>query len=267
MKWGKGILVIFCAVVITAFGIDASDTLRGESSTMLAQLIGTETPLCPPGMQSVDTVPTLTCVDRYEASPSAECSLSVPVNAVDTLRNVQQAACKADSKAGIEPWRFVTRDQAMQLCARSGKRLPTNAEWYSLALSVTPKNTACNTDSEAVAKTGVFTECASPNGSYDLIGNVWEWVSDDVVEGAYEGTVLPGSGYVAQVNGQGMATVVSEEAQELFGDDYFWSKTEGVFGIIRGGFYGSGSDAGLYTVHADTLPTSAVAGVGFRCVK
>ncbi len=267
MKWGKIILVIFGAVVITAFGIDASDTLRGESSTMLAQLVGTEVPRCPPGMQSVDSVPTLGCVDMYEAAPSTKCPHTNPVNALDTLRNVQEAGCQADSREAVEPWRFVTRDQAMQLCARAGKRLPTNTEWYSLALSVTGEASACNVTGDAVAKTGAFTACVSSQQSYDLIGNVWEWVSDDVIEGVYQDTILPGSGYVAQVNAHGVATVVSEQPEELFGEDYFWSKNEGVFGIIRGGFYGSGSDAGLYAVHADTLPTSAVAGVGFRCVK
>jgi len=92
-------------------------------------------------------------------------------------------------------------------------------------------------------------------------------VSDDVIDGMYNAAKLPESGYVTQVDSAGMATVANTEPQELFGKDYFWSRGEGAYGIIRGGYYDSGTDAGVYTVHADTLPTSASAGIGFRCIK
>jgi hypothetical protein len=37
--------------------------------------------------------------------------------------------------------------------------------------------------------------------------------------------------------------------------------------MIRGGFYSSGEDAGLYTINA-SIPTSfATQGIGFRCVQ
>jgi formylglycine-generating enzyme required for sulfatase activity len=155
----------------------------------------------------------------------------------------------------------------MQMCARDGKRLPTNAEWYNLSLGMSGVEEVCNIRSKDVSHTGSFSECVSPDGVYDLVGNVWEWVSDDVIEGAYNARQLPESGYVAQVDAHGMATVVSDESQELFGKDYFWSRADGAYGIIRGGYYGSDTDAGVYVVHADTPPTSASAGVGFRCVK
>ena len=64
-----------------------------------------------------------------------------------------------------------------------------------------------------------------------------------------------------------MATMVSDTPLDLFEKDYFWSHSDGAFGIIRGGYYDSGSDAGLYAVHADTPPTSAAIGIGFRCVQ
>ena len=96
---------------------------------------------------------------------------------------------------------------------------------------------------------------------------MWEWVSDDVINGSYNNAQLPASGYVAQVDSTGMATVVQETPHDLFEKDYFWSRTEGAYGVIRGGYYDSGSDAGVYTVHADTPPTSTSIGIGFRCVK
>lgn len=268
MKWVKALLIIIGALSITAFGIDASDTLRGESSTMLAQLIGTEKESpCPKGMQVIGSIPSLTCADAYEASPSIECAHKTPQNSLETQDNLLNADCHADSKSDDEPWRFVTRDQALQLCARAGKRLPTNAEWYALALSAPQKESVCNTTGGNLAKGGSFQECKTSDAVYDLVGNVWEWVRDDVASGTYQGVPLAETGYVAQVNSDGMAVISSTTPQSVFGNDYFWTQSEGVFGIIRGGYYGSGDDAGLYAVHADTPPTSATAGIGFRCVK
>ena len=92
-------------------------------------------------------------------------------------------------------------------------------------------------------------------------------MSDDVINGTYKAVTLPPSGYVAQADASGIAVVSSEEPQELFGNDYFWSREEGAYGVIRGGYYDSHEDGGIYTVHADTLPTTASIGIGFRCVK
>jgi formylglycine-generating enzyme required for sulfatase activity len=115
-------------------------------------------------------------------------------------------------------------------------------------------------------KTGKGEECVSAVGAEDTLGNVWEWVSDDVIEGKLGGRELPATGYVAQVDSEGIATLTSQEPSDLFSQDYFWSQLTGAFGMIRGGFYGSKSDAGVYAIHADTLPTTSGTAIGFRCV-
>jgi formylglycine-generating enzyme required for sulfatase activity len=102
---------------------------------------------------------------------------------------------------------------------------------------------------------------------YDLIGNAWEWTSEDVIDGMWNGRTLPQSGYVRQVDQSGVAVVSDAVPQEGFYGDYFWSKPTGAFGMMRGGFYGSQSDAGVYTLHAETLPTTAGAAISFRCVQ
>jgi formylglycine-generating enzyme required for sulfatase activity len=268
MKWGKVAMVIFGAIIITALGIDASDTLNGSQGTLLSQVIRTETQgKCSSGMSEVENVAGVTCVDMYEASPSSACPERDPEQMLATLRNLETSSCNAESKKDETPWRYVTRDQAMQICARSGKRLPTNSEWYTLSLGMNDVENGCNVSSKNISKTGEKSSCVTPHGAYDFVGNVWEWVSDDVQNGMYKSNEVPDSGYVAQVNGEGMAVVVNENPQILFGKDYFWSKKEGSFGIIRGGYYDSGTDAGVYSVHADTLPTTASVGIGFRCVK
>jgi len=267
MKWGRITLVIFGALVVTALGIDASDTLSGSKSTLLSQVISNGEAKCPSGMSSVDNISTVSCVDTYEVSPAVKCPNKNPDQMLSTLKNYEVNECIPESKANALPWRFVTRDQAMQLCARVGKRLPTSEEWYALSLGMVTIESNCNIVSKDIALTGAHASCISPHGAYDLVGNVWEWVSDDVINGVYKTTTLPESGYVTQVDSSGMATVSNTEPQELFGKDYFWSRAEGAYGIIRGGYYDSGTDAGIYIVHADTLPTSASAGIGFRCIR
>ncbi len=268
MKWWKTTLVIFGAVIITALGIDAADTFTGSDGTLLSQVIGSKAEgKCPSGMSVVLNTESITCVDTYEVSTGKNCPVKDPDNPLSSNRNIETAGCLPDSKADAYPWRFVTRDQAMQMCARAGKRLPTSNEWYLLSLGMASVEDSCNVSSRAVLATGALPNCVSPHGAFDLVGNVWEWVSDDIIDGTYEERKLPEEGYVAQVDGGGMATMSSKEPQPLFGNDYFWVAHSGAYGIIRGGYYDSGKDAGIYTAHADTPPSSSGIGIGFRCVK
>ncbi len=267
MKWGRVILVIFGALIITALGIDAADTIGGKEGTLLSQVIRTEEGKCPNGMVAVANIPNVSCVDAYEVSAGKACPVSDPENLVSSIENTENEACVPESIAEVTPWRFITRDQAMQMCARVGKRLPSSSEWYELSLGMVNMHDACNIKTSSVSRTGAYAGCKTPHGAYDMVGNVWEWVSDDVIDGKHNDQELPPEGYVAQVDKGGMATVSVPDAQLLFGSDYFWSRGEGSYGIIRGGYYDSGTDAGIYTVHADTLPTSASVGIGFRCVK
>jgi len=100
-----------------------------------------------------------------------------------------------------------------------------------------------------------------------MIGNVWEWVIGDVSGRTYGSRTLPSTGYVANADSTGIATETVADPQPSFHNDYFWSKDEGAFVMMRGGFYGSGDDAGVYSTHAGIAPGFAGAAVGFRCVK
>lgn len=267
MKWWKTIVVIVLAVLVTTLGIDAADTINGSKGTLLSQVIKSGGNGCPPGMVPLQNVPDLKCVDQYEASPGKGCPVSFPQNTIESIKNVDTAACHVESKTGAKPWVFITREQAMQLCARDGKRLPTSAEWYTMSLGMTAIDASCNISSKQLAAAGEFSSCQAPSGAYDLVGNAWEWVSDDVINGTYNARPLPENGYVTQTDNGGMAVITSEAEDELFGKDYFWSPHEGAFGIVRGGYYDSGTDGGLYAVHADTPPTAASIGISFRCVQ
>lgn len=265
MKLGKGFLVVFGAVMLSTLGISATDTWRGASDSLLGSLIVSEQSVCPTGMREVPTARTFTCVDEYEATPNDTCRHQTLVNDAQTRENLSQRDCAATSRPA-EPWRFITREQAALACTRAGKRLPTAAEWYSFALG-TPA-AECNIDSASAASGGDYTECQSPFGVRHAVGNVWEWVSDDVVEGEFADRSIPESGYVVQVDSAGVAVETNAEAPtENFGPEYFTSNRTGSFGMMRGGFYSSRLDAGVYNVHAAINPTFTGTAVGFRCVR
>lgn len=259
--------VIFAALVITTLGIDAADTFSGSRSTLLGQIIATEEGACPVGMVEHPTAGTFTCFDIYEASTNESCPVVSPKNEIDALKNAKDSSCSAISEEDRAPWTFVTREQAETACMRAGKRLPTNEEWQQIAAGTPDDAVDCNTTKGKVGQTGEIATCLSAAGAHDAVGNVWEWTSDDVFNGVYNGRDLPKEGYVLQVDKGGVATMSGTTSAELFGDDYFWSEDDGAYAMMRGGFYGSREDAGVYTTHAATLPTMAGPAIGFRCVR
>lgn len=266
MKSLRILLVMFGALTITALGLDAADTWRGSSGTLLGQLIGSQVETgCGDGMSPVAVGQTFTCVDQFEVSAGDGCPVTDPAGPRDTEANLAETDCLPVSKAGAAPWRYVAREEAVRLCARAGKRLPTAAEWYVVALD-TPDHSCI--DGGGLRKTGSAPACISAVGGYDLVGNVWEWVADDVFDGVWAGRPLPEEGYVSQVDQAGVATVTtSSTPSQSLDDAYFWSAPSGVFGMIRGGFYGSRADGGVAAVHAATPPSFTGEAVGFRCVR
>jgi len=266
MKFLKIGGVVFGALVITTLGISASDIFSGNSGSLLGQLVGTvQEGGCPTGMIAVVTSQTFSCVDTYEASANDECPIEVPSHTGQTQDNLNNIDCRAVSKEGQKPWTFIAREQAQVACMRAGKRLPTSAEWYAVALG-TPDTEVCNIAGNGVTVTNSSPECRSAVGVYGAIGNVWEWTSDDVIDGMYQGRALPDAGYVKQVASDGIATVTGATTSEQFSSDYFLSAQSGAYGVLRGGFFGSGDDAGVYAVQAKTVPTAATVAIGFRCI-
>lgn len=266
MKFLKVGGVILGALLVTTLGINAADVFSGNSGSMLGQLIATEDGACPAGMAEVAVGKTFSCIDIYEASAGLTCPVKIPRNSAETQNNINSLKCAPQSVVAEGPWTHVSREQAQVLCMRAGKRLPTAAEWYTIALGTPDTDTSCNTDGGGVAQTGAFEECRSAIGAQDTIGNVWEWTEDDIIEGVYAGRTLPSEGYVTQVASDGVATVTETMPSEQFASDYVWTQQTGAYGVLRGGYYASGKDAGVYTIQAKTLPTAATVAIGFRCI-
>ncbi len=264
-RWVKGGLTIFGAVVLSTLGIFAADSLQGiEGGIGQFASVGKNAGVCVEGMVPVTVDGRIICADMYEASPSKECPHKILINTIQTEENASSKGCYAASVPEVTPWNYVTLQQAQRMCASAGKRLPTSREWYHVALGT--ESNLCTINGNTIAHTG-HSECISSIGSYDAVGNVWEWVDEEVSGNNFNGRTLPEEGYVSSVDTQGVAVTSSAEVDGLYGEDYIWTKTDGVFGMIRGGFYGSGEDAGLYAVNTSVQTGYATQGVGFRCVK
>lgn len=253
------------AVALSTLGIQASDMLRGIEGNMLGSLMESGGP-CGEGAVQLLLGARSLCVDVYEASPGELCPHNAIAGESDTLNNMTAASCVPVSEAGVQPWRYVSFTQAQQLCARSGKRLPTNEEWYKAVSGLSDVSTCAIDTSGSPLLTGEA-KCASPLGVHDLVGNVWEWIDEEVIDGTYNERELPPEGYVSAVDTDGVVSVTDSRPNEEYGDDYAWTKETGVNVMIRGGFYGSRSDAGLYAINSSLDTNFRTAGVGFRCVR
>ena len=259
------LLVTIGVVVLTSFSIDATDALQ-QSQTALSILMGhTFEDKCPSGTVEIDLAEKSICVDRYENSTGENCPISQPVLALQTKQNIETSDCNAVSQIGAQPWTFVTLHQAKELCLKKDMRLPTAEEWYEAALG-TPDTDDCIINSASPAQTGSALQCHSLRGIYDMIGNVWEWVDEEISDGRYANHLLPASGYVGEIDAFGIPVSSTNTPSELYNSDYLYTSSEGIKGMLRGGFYAGGTDAGIFATHTKIEPSFSSNATGFRCV-
>jgi hypothetical protein len=260
----RSVVVLIAVIMLTSVSIDATDSFRNSQSALSILARKFTTAGCAAGTVAMEVGDKTLCVDAYEASVGSDCTVQNPQSEIDTATNANDANCKPVSAGGHTPWRFVTVVQADQLCARAGTRLMTALEWYTAARG-TPDNGASCGVSGNLESTGFFPLCKSGIGAFDMVGNVWELVSDSVVDGKVGSETLPSSGYVDEVTSDGLPQKTTAAPNVIYNKDYFWSDTPGTFAIMRGGYYGSGDDGGMYSSHADTPQNFSSTAVGFRC--
>ena len=168
----------------------------------------------------------------------------------------------ARSEAGRTPSRYITWFQAQQACALSGKRLLTNAEWQ-MAAAGTPDtggadngSTDCNTDGiePGVATTGSRSSCVSNWGTYDMVGNLWEWVADWIQDNSDS----DGGSISTATYGSDLISGIDEAFPET---DRFPAA------LIRGGYWAHGTLAGVFALNANDGPSHSTDGLGFRCAR
>jgi hypothetical protein len=235
--------------------LDANGDLRFTSADLL------RLPRCAADALLIGGV----CIDRYEASvwsnppgsPSMGTQYGVSDGAYPCTRDGQDCRQRiyARSLAGVVPSAEITWLQAQQACANVGKRLLINAEWQR-AVAGTPDtggaddgSTTCVTNGGTVQETGSRTGCVSKWGTYDMVGNLWEWVADWMPVS----DACPGWGSF------------SDDDMCLAGVD---RSATFPAALIRGGGAGFGAAAGPLAVRADFAGPGSFAGViGFRCAR
>lgn len=166
----------------------------------------------------------------------------------------------AVSMPHVLPSTNITQLQAAQACALAGKHLITNAEWQRAAAGTPdPGNlddgtTTCATNSPSPATTGTRTGCTSVWGAHDMVGNVWEWVSDwaDVA--------------TAGTNWNTSAGITDGDVSD-FGGNAALASAHLPGAPLRGGLYSDGTSAGVLAVRASLFPSYASLNVGFRCAR
>jgi hypothetical protein len=268
-------VVMIVSIVLATLGLSATDNIGNFSHSLLGSVFVGDKRNCPADMVFVSSEDGGFCIDRYEASPSLDCPSQDPKNQMESQFNLDQPECKPMVKKDNMPWKNISQNQAQLACAKTGKRLPTNKEWYRAALGtpdtrISGHEWSCNLGNMQASSpdlTGSKEQCISSSGAFDMIGNVWEWVDGTIYNGMHGNIHLVDSGHIAGVDSSGIPTVTSHDPQPYYHNDYFWINTERIVGMLRGGYYGNDERAGVYTLNA-TMPHSFVGiGVGFRCAK
>lgn len=275
----KTIVVVVSSTVLATLAVNAVDMKGYISKTMLGSVFGgselSESTNCPEYMVQVTQALTPFCIDAYEASAGDSCSYLNPKTEDETMVNLTDTDCVAQSRPNAMPWRHISLNQAQQACSRAGKRLPSADEWYKAALGTldTQKGLTdehCNVAhnrADGIAKTGSGMRCVSDAGAYDMIGNTWEWVQEMVHHGTWNNRHVPETGFVSGADLYGIAYETQSARQDRFNNDRFWSDSTIVAGMMRGGYFNSGGQAGIFATYAASPPTFTGEAAGFRCVQ
>ena len=119
--------------------------------------------------------------------------VSLPAFAIDRF--------EYPNKAGTVPLTGVSRLEALNFCKQQGKTLCTSAQWlracmgdeewrYPYGKAYQSNMCATGFDGEAQKRplpSGLFARCRTPDGVYDMSGNVAEWTDSDQQETVFGG--------------------------------------------------------------------------------
>lgn len=93
---------------------------------------------------------------------------------------------------GDHPVVWVYREDALRYAKWAGRRLPTRLEWERAMRGLDGhtwpwgdewRDHACNLNSTGTTPVNAFPSGSSPVGALDMVGNVWEWLTDELAGG------------------------------------------------------------------------------------
>ena len=185
------------ATASESMSVTQDETITEDTGSSAVDIL--EDPYCPEGMVSVrdSSEQPVYCIDRFEI-----------VIVGEELGNADQGTswpdgstlAYAQSVYDVAPSTHFSWYQAVALCQNAGKYLCTTQEWvdacdglYGSGGFNFPYGNSWETGRcaarlgaeaqyyEAPQSTGSLTECVSAWGTYDQIGNIWEW-TDPMME-------------------------------------------------------------------------------------
>lgn len=154
----------------------------GASPDSTADALGLDPDAAPPPMGCLGAVVQVAGVEifQYEASR--------PDATGDNAGADDSAAC---SRPGVLPWTFLTIAEARAACEASGFRLCHGEDWQSVCTGDPPMRpwpygsgyqpSVCNdhiNGAGMLEPTGARDGCRTPEGVFDLSGNVWEFTDE-----------------------------------------------------------------------------------------
>ena len=174
------------------------------------------------------------------------------------------------SCATVTPAAHITWFQAQASCRSAGKKLPNGEEWIAAArgtsdptMPSTGLGGLCVTmSSTGVQQTGGRTGCQSAWGAQDMIGNLEEWTSEWYAGLATSSDSTSSGIWPTGYNNDGTINIVTS----VGGVTGTLANLPGA--ALRGGYYNSGTSAGVYELNLAQSPVSGSndPSDGFRCM-
>lgn len=192
-------------------------------------------------------------VDRTEVTNAAYKKF---VDATNHKPPSNWSGAKVPDRRDNSPVTGITWQDAADYAAWAGKRLPSEAEWEAAArgadgriypwgnewraglanIGSKPDDITAEQYPSGIKEVGQYPQGASPSGAVDMIGNAWEWVSDEI-------TIYPGNTETKLPLKPGLS-----------------------YRVIRGGAY-DGNKVHDATYRGFLDASQPYPKVGFRCVK